>query len=257
MYAAIAVERGCGRRTKGGAYMECGVGYYGSPVESFLVDPPISISKQELGLSDVGVKLIERDGAWHVLDIIGREYYPNIADYVEEVRRYGASRRLPTTLEFSKLTNESTMILAHQRAWIAKPEPYYLEWFKVTPRNITYCPCPKKFDGHELFVREFDLCKNAYMCAGLFWNDVEGGEPTGVEIDEDPHGPRRVIRHMPSFSYDAATRPAGVTPQYGLAIFMRLPITRLVVVSDDGSNTEKRALERASKASIPLDLVEE
>ena len=40
---AIPVERGCGEREPGGVYAECGLSPYGSPLEHFLIDPPMPL----------------------------------------------------------------------------------------------------------------------------------------------------------------------------------------------------------------------
>ena len=76
----------------------------------FLLDFPED-GKTALGLSPIGVQLVERDGVWHILDWIGSEHYPNVADFLEEVRRFGLSRRLAKTVDFSKLTERSKILV--------------------------------------------------------------------------------------------------------------------------------------------------
>ena len=71
-------RRGCGYRQPGGAYFAVPLGPDGRPIEEFLIDPPVVIDDPtRLGLAPVGVTLIEREGATHVIDIVGREHYPN------------------------------------------------------------------------------------------------------------------------------------------------------------------------------------
>jgi hypothetical protein len=60
-------RRGCGIRQPGGAYLAVPLGPGGTPIEHFLIDPPILINPDSLGLSAVGVTIIDRDGATHVL----------------------------------------------------------------------------------------------------------------------------------------------------------------------------------------------
>src|SRR5258708_36853707 len=55
-------------------------------------------------------------GITHLLIWIGSEHYQWCSDYIEETRRFGASRRINPNLELSRLTRESRMILAHPRA---------------------------------------------------------------------------------------------------------------------------------------------
>ena len=78
--AVQGVPRGCGTRTSGGVYLECGTGYGGRPLEFFLADPPIPLTCD----TKLGVQLIERDGVVHVLDWIGEQHYPNCADFLEK-----------------------------------------------------------------------------------------------------------------------------------------------------------------------------
>jgi hypothetical protein len=110
--------RGCGdSRQAGGIYACCGLSPVGSPIENFLVDSPIPIDKNDYGLSSKGTTWLEKDGVWHLLDIVGENYYPNVADFVEEARRMGISRRLSGKLEFERLTKDSRIILLHRRVW--------------------------------------------------------------------------------------------------------------------------------------------
>jgi hypothetical protein len=79
-------RRRCGTREPGGAYMALPLGPGGSPVEAFLVDPPIVVDAGALGLSAVGVTMIDRGGVTHVLDVVGRRALPDD----RRVRRGGA-----------------------------------------------------------------------------------------------------------------------------------------------------------------------
>src|SRR5260370_24193058 len=113
---ADPVERGCGEREQGGVYAETGLSPYGTPLEFFLIDPPRPLPE--------GLDLINKPQLWedpatgitHLLIWIGSEYYQWCSDYIEETRRFGASRRINPNLELSRLTRESRMILAHPRA---------------------------------------------------------------------------------------------------------------------------------------------
>ncbi len=113
---ADPVERGCGEREQGGVYAETGLSRYGTPLEHFLIDPPQPLP--------VGLDLINKPQLWedpatgmtHLLIWIGAEHYEYTPDYIEETRRFGASRRINPNLELSRLTRESRMILAHPRA---------------------------------------------------------------------------------------------------------------------------------------------
>lgn len=146
-------RRGCGIRQPGGAYLAVPLGPGGSPIEHFLIDPPILIDPHSLGLSAVGVTMIDRDGATHVLDIVGREHYPTVAEFIEEARRLGVSRRIAKTADFSRITQASRLILLHAHAEIANA------WDFESSRR---CPCEVAEHMAEGF---------SGMCARLWWEE--------------------------------------------------------------------------------------
>jgi len=242
-----APVRGCGRRISGAIYAVVGTSENGLPVEAFLVDPPIVINKPELGLAEIGVKLIkdQRSGTWHVFDIIGRQHYPNVADFVEEVRRFGVSRRLPKTLDFSKLTSASRLVLLHERAHIENHGDYYEALGPYGGRPTGHA-CPRKLGQHQYHDDRAPI----EMCAGLWWQDID------PSTANNPSGSSDVIREMPGWDYEPFLRPDGITPDYKLAIFARFPISNLAVIRDpDGSDEE--AMQVATKAGLPVTLEEE
>lgn len=236
-------KRGCGERTKGGIYLECPVGDVGMPVEHFLVDTPFVIDPDEYGLSPVGVKLVEKNGITHVFDIVGQEYYPNVADFVEEIRRMGLSRKVSPTLDFKRLTAQSKIILLHARAF-----DHNFSKFPSPP------PCPKLKCGCSACqetAKSHSVAKGkrlSCMCAGLWWNDIEGG---------DPKAGGGVIRQMPAFSFQGAERPKNIKPKYELAMFMRLPINNIAVIKDPDHGRHEQAEAKAAEAGVPVMLKDE
>lgn len=241
MSTVIACERGCGERLAGGIYLEVGFGPHGQPPEAFLIDPPMAVDPDALGLSPVGVTLV-RDpgtGVTHVFDWVGSEHYPNVADFCEEFYRFGVSRRAARTIDFSALTTASRLVLLHSRAIIVNRQEYYAS------RTPTMWTCPKKitshYSDHSQHFRE--------MCIRLWWEDVEGGLSS-----DDPDNPRRVIRRQPSFSYLAHRRPAGATPLYHLGIFANLPIHQIAVIRDPLEETHEAAATSARRSKIQVNL---
>ncbi len=210
---AIAIARGCGTRKQGGIYFETGLSPYGQPLEYFIADPPILVDNWNL--SALGVQLIARQGITHIVDWVGSKHYPNVADYLEEVRRFGLSRRLAKTLDFSRLTKQTRILLVHARAWVENFTAYG-EW-----------TCPKDFSHHLPEVLRHEPEADKRMCAGVWWQDIEGGVPQEGD-------PLLIQREMPSFSYTGRRCPEGVKPQYRPAIFASFPCTRLVVVKGQG-----------------------
>ena len=146
---ADPVSRGCGDREPGGIYAECGLSSRGRPLEEFLIDPPLPIPP--------GLDLVNKPQTWQrllpsgepaldgeglpIFDLliwVGQEHYPYCPDFLEEVKRYGASRRLNPNLDLSLLSRSSRMILAHplvlNTAWQAQRPPQ---------------SCKKEVPGHD------------------------------------------------------------------------------------------------------------
>jgi hypothetical protein len=249
------LPRGCGKRKQGGIYAECGLSAWGLPVEHFLVYPPQVVDAEALGLASIGVKLIEMDGVWHIFDIVGAEHYPNVADFVEEVRVMGASRRLAKTLDFTRLTSDSKLVLLHRRAQIDHAAESFAALGAWVPGAWH---CPKHLPEHE------QPHAAPTICAGLWWAAVEGGTPCDESHrhrtptlsgyhDAVPLSP--VNRKMPAFEYEAWARP-DIEPQYRLAIFMALPITNLAVIRAPDDSHEN-ALIAARRARLPVEVCDE
>jgi hypothetical protein len=246
--AALSVERGCGNRVKGGVYIESGLSKFGLTIYFFLQDPPIVVDANALGITPRGVKLIERNGVWHVLDWVGSEFYPNVLDFVKEVQAFGLSRRLPATMDFSKLTEDSRIILLHARASVRNPQAFYAHVARTEDKHFP-CPCGKPI--HRRIFDQLDGGVPAEACVQFWWEDVEGGESMGDG--------RTVKRSMPSFFYEARSRPQGVSPAYELAIFASFPCSRIVVVDDgEGENGKAYANHlKAAKAKVKVAMVKE
>ena len=249
-FKSVAVERGCGTRARGGCYLESGLGVGGLPIEHFLIDEPMLLDVARLGIAPIGVKLIKRFDAalgrevTHVFDWVGSENYPCVADYVEETRRFGASRRVPRTIDFSQLTADSRLILIHSRAWVANFDEYAAAWqYADAPTSDRPFPrCPKQLARHE-------LAEAPANCVGVYWQDLDSGVPTSP-------GSRAVTRTLPSFSYSGFTRPVGVTGNYRPAAFMALAITRIVAIRDR-DETDSANLKAIGRSSLPGELENE
>jgi hypothetical protein len=209
-------ERGCGERTEGGTYACVPTGVNGQPIEHFILCQPLRIDADEYGLTALGTKLVDVpetcpdcggtgvdifDPAQdclgckgetmilttHVFDIIGRAHYPNIADFIEEGRRLGISRRLelsegvevvcdicngggalapnagvtcskckgagtlPPVNQYARLNSRSRLFLLHERAIINNPGDYWKEMGAGEARALVEAGgCPKERPEHAL-----------------------------------------------------------------------------------------------------------
>jgi hypothetical protein len=147
---ADPVERGCGERQPGGVYLETGLSPHGRPLEEFLLDPPVAVPDgldlankpqlwQRTFASGEPVCDAEEHPIYDILMWVGAEFYPYCPDFIEEVRRYGASRRLNPNLDLSLLSRSSRMILVHPRA-------RNLAWQTQMPPAT----CHKDMPGHAV-----------------------------------------------------------------------------------------------------------
>lgn len=238
----MGVTRSCGTRCPSGVYAEVGLSPYGMPIEEFYVDPPIILNKT-LGLTQIGVKLIEKNGVWHIFDWVGTEHYPNVADFLEEMKVHGLSRRLSKKLQFDKLTKESMIFLVHSKAWNNNHFIY--------KTDHAVCPCNKQ--DHNRFLDR--------MCARMWWLDVEGIEvDNSITVNNVIEG----TRVTPSVKYEAKcydmTQFSAARNQkhsYEPAIFARFPISNLCVIRDKEDGTHEESLAVARNSSLPVLLKDE
>lgn len=251
-----SVIRGCGTRHRGAVYAEVPLSSRGVPLDTFLICPPTVIDPDELRISARGVTLIERDGTTHVIDWIGREHYPNVADFIAEARRHGISRRLPRNLDFGKLTSRSRLLMVHPRAHMNNSaelrdalQREAAERAQDGRRNnvVIRASCPKDIPSHT-GVGEGE------MCQALFYDDVQGGD-----VVLDPAVPFRTVeRTIGDTTYRARYRPEGVYLDYAPAIFMSVPIAQLTVIDDpDDPEGVQESLRRARESGIDVELEDE
>lgn len=223
--------RGCGSRVAGGIYFECLTGPGGLPLEHFLYCPPPPVPP-EWGITPVSSRLIEGN----VADWIGGKHYPNVLDYVEEVRRFGLSGRLPRNFPFNELTSQSRFIPVHAKAILVN----WQEFLEIVPGGVRDATCPK-----------YHHTQAEGPCAGFWWEDVVGGEYSG----DDEWWSRLTMRDCPAFSYYANAPLPYFQPVYKPGLLGSFPLSRLAVVA--GADAEQTYERLARSVSVPLSLVEE
>lgn len=209
------VERGCGYREQGAVYLECGLDEDGEPIESFLIDPPTEFEVD----AHIGQELIDVNGTTHVFDWIGSSHYEYTADFIEEIRHYGLSRRISRNLEVSRLTPASRILCLHARAYI----PGYEENEQMGEHEMNH---PKRRCGK--YHQDGDETHLEYptgACSRKWWWDAE---PTTEGTQ---------TRSVASFSYGPVH--GWDVPEPEGAIFLSLPITNFaVIMAEDGSHMD-------------------
>jgi hypothetical protein len=133
----------------------------------------------------------------HIFDEVGTDNYPNVADFIEESRRRGVSRRLELEAsEYARLTSRSRLIMLHKRACIFNPDEYYKEMQGLELDRLARAGCPKLHPQHKIegvggvsYITPKQAPKPEGVpldpgCAALWWNDLEKGKPTGERAPE-------------------------------------------------------------------------
>lgn len=234
--AVPGVVRGCGTRQAGGTYLECGTGSGGRALEHFLCDPPIPMTCD----TKVGVELIERGGVVHVLDWVGENAYPYAADFLEEGRRYGFSRRVSKTLDLSRLSFESRLLVVHARGLVtnhqdvrpAMPEGYNQAYDSKglrKPAHEHHCGHLERtsIPGHHL------PNPHNHACTRDLWTLP----PANRVFDGDPP---RYERHFASIQYEVfPLSPDAPVPETTPALVASLPITNVSVVKAEGGSHQE------------------
>jgi hypothetical protein len=193
---ADPAPRGCGDREPGGIYAECGLSSKGRPLEEFLIDPPLPIPP--------GLDLVNKPQTWQrllpsgepaldgeglpIFDLliwVGQEHYPYVPDYLEEVIRFGVSRRLNPNLDLSLLSKSSRMILAHSQV-------INTAWKEQRPPES----CKKEIPGHDIGITmSYNEAVNAMdeserdMIAGPHLQDINNGMESHLPLVQ-PNSPQ-------------------------------------------------------------------
>jgi hypothetical protein len=239
MTAAVPVQRGCGSRKEGGVYLESGLVAGGRPIEEFLFDPPLD----ETSLPAEWMKpsrtpqLFERDGVHHVVIWVGEDFYPNVFDFVEETRVAGASRRVPRTFDFSKLTSASRMYFVHAHALVDGD---------VLVTSSLSCQCPKRMHAqpHEDMIE-------TRRCLGLAkylpTRDVHDYTTSDV-----PAGRYRTRTLPCGHAYELPETPSGIELQTKPAMFMMLPLTGIACVTKSDGSFDETVEQRVRTAGVDV-----
>lgn len=195
-----------------------------------VLDPPVEIDVERMGLQTVGVKMVNVGGVNHILDWVGETHYPNVADFVEEAKAVGLSRRMPSTLPFGSLTEESRLLLVHRKAILTEGR-----------RSIPLL-CPQ-------FERTRRQHSDSETCSRFWYSDIVG------RVEHVAHS-NTVIRELPcgqSYTgYEALS-----TAQHRTGIFASVPLDRIAVVRDRRGTLHEATERRISVTGVRYVLTEE
>ena len=243
----------CGFRTVGIYVCERG-SLDGSPVEFFMICPPPYVDMEAIGLSATGFRIIERVdwkgngiGIWDLWDYVGLDDNPWPADFIEQTRQLGTSRKISEAVvasaDFKKLeahpfdpSLSSRHIYVHGRALIEDPEPFYKE------RSQHARPCPAGIEAHDKNESAWE------MCAALWWEAVDLW-PDGVknryhEVKLPRQKKYRDAQGGASLTYEADYIPRGVAPKFLPGIILSIPLMSIEIPRDQSGENEHDRLAK-------------
>lgn len=186
-----------------------------------IADPMQALDPVEIGVTPIGVHLIEMNGVNHVVDIVGVQHYPAPVFFVEEMLRHGVSRRIPKTFPFEKLDPaRSKLILLHKRAFV------------------------EGHDTTEVYCRLLRHDRSDPLCSGAWWTTV----PKKLLTEDSPAnggtGTKNRAKIASGEAFDVSAETGKETYSYGVLAI--LPIERLVGIHDP---EEPLSLESGMKAA--------
>lgn len=293
-------QRECGSRKEGGTYATCPLSKNGMPLEHFIVCKPVPVVPDDYNLSNVGVKLVDieevclackgiaptkktkdryvtvcpvchgtgTETVTHVFDIVGQEYYPNVADFLEEARRMGVSRRLELEdkRQYARLSTRSRLMLLHHKAVINNPSELLKAMGLTEKLRLVRAGCPKSLGEHESRTPRGGLNLTGTVkylrdgCSALYWHVLEGAikipELYGVPLPDliAPSTPGHFMeRGLASGSYRGYSLKADIKADFSLGIFVVFPIVKIDVVDPDGSYADR--VERAGASRLDVEAV--
>lgn len=243
--------RGCGQRTSSVTYVCCGQSPFGRPIDEFVIDPPIPWP----GKTQRGTKIMPRnpkdpDGTKDLVVFVGKQYYPFFWDFIEETKRYGASRKVGEDLPFDQLTPmESRMVFVHSTVLpkftyelnrLPEPLPGCIEYKAYLEGTINYDGEPPELH-QEQTICTFGLRDLAYLVHG--------------DISPDDTSDEFYQVHMPSFIYRPKYPkvPQTYIPTRGKwqpAIFMALPLTHIEYKDKPNVKSQKNAYDAGFRTEV-------
>lgn len=288
------VERQCGYRLAGAIYCITETSPNGYPLEYFIRDEPKVVSLDDLSMTPNGVAIREirtncamcnpfsrdtgapgcpycADGTgWtimpHVLDVVGKDNYPNVRDFIEETKRLGASRRTELSADdYRRLRIGSRIMLIHEKAYVENAHEYFARLREAqaefdgaqsdeTTQGVIFdgWNCPKAIADHQTRTHGDAISPDSPKCARVWQYDLDG---KGTEHIED-RGPFELVKRdlACGAGYRAYTRPVDLEPAYKHAIFLSLPIHRLELV--DPVNEHQDQWEKLRGCELPVTIVD-
>jgi len=213
------IKRGCGERSAGSVYGMCPTSPTGTPVWNFLLDPPVPYHE---GLFR-GIKFAQDEalgdgwdnGSILLIDWIGAEAYPTLACWVEEVRRFGMSRKFPASFPLERLAGKEVWLaVIHKRA--------VHEWETALEDGPAYANCKRA--NSDSFAWHYPRCVyHSWGTAMRFHEDTGGTQVPFVNMGwADGVDDQRMGYWMGFWPWDAVVKREDELMLYDLIEQVRL-----------------------------------
>ncbi|MFN6323683.1 MAG: hypothetical protein ACK4VS_09865 [Burkholderiales bacterium] len=222
-------QRGCGARKAGGAYLCTATGSDGVPFEHFVFDPPRPFDyepfRAPILFPDPNV-----EGLNHVLIWIGEEFYPSPLDFLEELKVYGVSRRIPNEFQFEKLRpGSSKMMFVHPRAVLPKG--------LVSKIGCTQGRTPEEHKENTCF-----FCH------------AQTVQALGSKVSGSENALRATIGTV---SYEVPEQDVVDKKDFQTGVFLRLPVTHIEYQATSATDPGNHYLEKASDAGFDVVVIDD
>lgn len=244
--ATPGAVRGCGTRTEGGLYLEVGLSRYGWPVEYFLSDPPHPYEPDV----KIGQQIVERGETHHIIDWVGEQHYPYPVDIIEEIRRYGLSRKVSPNADLHLLDENSRILLVHAKGLVSNTGPlkHQTEWSTEKHNLGRYC-VQKRFHANDLHIR-----RPEGPCSRMHWLYAP---PNTESLDAAHYRENGSVRFTIYAPFTDGNWDV-LGPTYEPAIIASFPITRFALIrAQDGSHAETAQKVRGKLGAHELGLEDE
>lgn len=194
----------------GGLYACVATSPHGSPLERFLIDPPIPHECRPFRAPMAA-------GENQVLMWVGEEHYPFCPDYIEETRLFGVSKRVPLGMDLKVFKPHGTWLcFIHPKAVVDRLDPVHA------------CPNDKRRAEH-LAGRE--------RCITELYYFVEANEST------DEAGQPVFKRTIGDTTYTISKLLPRQDEKFDPGIFLRLPFSHFEYVLPAEGKVDGRVLK--------------
>jgi hypothetical protein len=229
--------RGCGKRKKGGTYGCMGTGADGTPIWEFLLDPALPWHGDKFqGVQVAPPELTEGqpDDMLVILDMVGMEAYPTVPSFVEETGRFGLSRRIPSTFDWTQTTGKRVFLgCIHWRAQHRFTLDNPLSLHELPVNGIRFKHCKTKFE-RSIIAWEQHFLECLYWLWPLTWEWHDHDKTGCVVMPWGKFSPLHVIKLMPTYdpAWTSETLVTQFLPQadYGPGVFALFPMTHVECV---------------------------